>query len=115
MRHSVATLYTHKNFKWINCPITVLGVDVTHEKTDLLERNYDDVFKKLEKTIEMWTNRNLSLAGKVITANTLMSSQFIYKLSCLESPSVNHYEKYKKKPLETIFGENPHQKSHMTL
>ncbi len=96
LRHSDAILYTQKNFKWVNHPVTVLGVNVTHEKTDLLKLNYDDIFTSLEKTVEMWGNRKLSLAGKIITANTLMSSQFIYKLVCLESPSTAHYERYKK-------------------
>ncbi len=38
---------------------------------------------------------DLRLAAKVITVNTLIASQFIYKLSCLDSPSDEHYKKYK--------------------
>ncbi len=96
MKHSQATLYTQKNFKWVDHPITVLGVDITHDKAELLKLNYDCVFTSIEKTAKLWTNRNLSLAGKIITANSLMSSLFVFKLSCLDSPSDTQYEKYKE-------------------
>ncbi len=96
LKHSEATLYTQKHFKWVNHPITVLGVEITNEKNELLELNYDSVFNSIEKIAQLWTNRDLSLAGKIITANTLMSSLFVYKLSCLDSPNPSHYEKYKK-------------------
>ena len=95
LKHSDATLYTQKHFKWVNTPITVLRVNITHDKHILIKSNYDAVFKKNDDMTKLWKNRNLSLAGKVITINTLMSSQLIYKLSCMESPTEEHYKKYK--------------------
>ncbi len=96
LMHSDATLFTQKSFKWVNTPITVLGVDITHDKPDLIHRNYKAVFKKISNITNVWKNRNLSLAGKVLTINTLMTSQFIYKLSCLNSPTEDQYKEYKQ-------------------
>ena len=108
IRHSDAKLYTLKPFKWETDPISLLGVDITHNFADLVHRNYNQVFKKLDKIIELWGNRNLSLHGKIITVNVLMSSQFVYKLACLNSPTNDHYNQYKKTIRNFIWeGKNP--------
>ncbi len=96
LKHSDAKLFTQKSFKWVDTPISVLSVDITHDKPDLIHRNYKAVFKKISNITNVWKNRNLSLAGKVITINTLMASQFIYKLSCLNSPTDDQYKEYKQ-------------------
>ncbi len=108
IRHSNAKLYTIKPFKWESDPINLLGVDITHDFNDLVFRNYNQVFKKLDNIAKLWGNRNLSLCGKIITANVLMSSQFVYKLACLTSPTELQYNRYKKSIRHYIWnGKNP--------
>ncbi len=115
MKHSDATLFTQKSFKWVNTPITVLGVDITNDKSDLLKRNYEAVFKKVTNMANIWKNRNLSLAGKVITINTLMASQFIYKLSCMDSPTEEQYKEYKSITRNYLWDEKSSKIAYDTL
>ena len=101
-------MYTLKPFKWETDPINVLGVDISHDSDVITNRNYNQVFKKLDNIAELWQNRNLSLCGRIITANVLMSSQFVYKLACLRSPTKVQYDRYKKSIRKYIWeGKNP--------
>ncbi len=90
-------LYTQKPFKWVEGPIHVLGVDITHDKQELLALNFNAVLKKVDNVIDAWNNRQLSLEGKIVTVNVLMSSQFVYKLACLNSPAKDICDKYRQK------------------
>ncbi len=54
IRHSNAKLYTVKPFKWETDPISLLGVDVTHDFNDLVQRNYTQVFNKLDNIAKLW-------------------------------------------------------------
>ncbi len=115
IRHSNAKLYTKKVFKWETNPINLLGVDVTHDSNDLIARNYNQVFKKLDNIAKLWGNRKLSLYGKIITINVLMSSQFVYKLACLSSPTKVQYDRYKNCVKNFIWEGKPSKIAYDTL
>ena len=81
LRHSDAKLYGLDQYIWSNKDITVLGVTIAHEQ--LLEKNYNGILKKVKDTVSAWQNRNLSLMGKVQVINSLVASQFVYKMMVL--------------------------------
>ena len=70
------------NVRWSNMVIDVLGVKISHE--DTLEINYTPLLEKSKNVLNNWTNRGLSLMGKVIVINSLVASLFIYKMTVLE-------------------------------
>ena len=83
IRYSQAKLYTQKNFRWESSPINVLGVDISHSEDIVIERNYNQVLSNVRDVLNLWENRDLSLMGKVLVVNSLLASQFVYKLSAL--------------------------------
>ncbi len=105
LRHSNAKLYTQKTFKWVTTPITVLGTYISNDPREVLELNYNEILDKIIKITELWGNRDLSLLGKITVVNVLFSSQFVYKLSCLSSPSKKHCDQYDKLVKDFIWGE----------
>ena len=108
LKNSSAQLYTQKSFKWVEGTVNVLGVEITHDKEMLQDENYTNVMKKIDNIIDLWNNRKLTIEGRVITVNILMSSQFVYKLACLDSPSDSLCDNYKKKITQYIWeGKSP--------
>ena len=81
LRHSDAQMYDLTQFSWSNKDITVLGVTITHE--DIISKNYVDFLPKIRNILQAWYNRGLSLVGKVQVINSLVASQFVYKMMVL--------------------------------
>ena len=81
LRHSNAQLYDMNQFTWSNQDINVLGITIAHE--EILDKNYQQMVKKTEGILNSWTNRGLSLIGKIQVVNTLVASLFVYKMMVL--------------------------------
>ena len=81
LRHSNSQLYDISQVKWSNDDITVLGVTIAHE--DIVQKNYKVLEEKVKKTLSSWYNRGLTLSGKIQVVNTLVASQFVYKMMVL--------------------------------
>ena len=79
---SDASLYTARNFQWSNEPVDILGVKLGCDDT-LITSNFTDVLEKLKKVCHAWCNRKLTLLGKILVVNTLMSSLFVFKMLTL--------------------------------
>lgn len=80
-------LYTQKPFKWTNDNISILGVTITVGLDDLFQLNYNKIIDKAEAIVNLWQHRSLTLTGKVLVVNTLVSSLFTYKMMVLNSLS----------------------------
>ena len=81
LRHSNAQLYNMTQYVWFSQDINVLGVTIAHE--DIVYKNYKDMQQKVKETLNAWYNRGLSLIGKTQIINTLVASQFVYKMMVL--------------------------------
>ena len=88
-----AQCYTKYALSWTNEPIRTLGVDL-HPFGDM-EKNLEGIINKIKTISEMWYHRHLTLYGKIVLINTLMSSLFIYKLQNLSEISECTYREYK--------------------
>ena len=86
LRFSDAQMYSISEVQWTNKDITVLGVTITHDN-NLMEKNYEKLVEKVRATVKAWDNRGLSLEVKVNVVNTLIGSQFVYKMMVLPSMS----------------------------
>ena len=78
---SNAKIYTAKQVDWTNEPINMLGVRINnnYECVD----DFDKTVEKMEKVLNSWVHRKLTLMGKVLAVNTLCESLFVYKMSVL--------------------------------
>ena len=83
IKNSDAKLYTQKDLHWTNEDTTLLGINVS-TSNDCAFRNYESVIKKMSDTCTQWSQRPLTLMGKVVVINSLMESLFVYKLNALE-------------------------------
>lgn len=77
--------------------VKILGVYFKNHTTedDQYALNYQTPLTKIRHTCQAWTNRNLSLKGKVTLINSLMISLLQYPMSCTPVPrrAVVEYKK----------------------
>ena len=90
--NSDAKCYTTRPVQWTNEVVNTLGIYLYGYKN--ISHNLDDAFNKLKVICKMWYYRSLTLVGKVLIVNTLMSSLFVYKFQCINNIPDSMYELY---------------------
>jgi hypothetical protein len=69
-----------------NEPVRCLGIYVGHNKDKCYEKNWIDKMEKMEKILNIWKRRQLSMQGKVTIIKTLIMSKLVYNFSLLSTP-----------------------------
>jgi len=67
-------------------PVRCLGIYIGHDKVKCFEKNWIEKLEKIEKILEIWNRRQLSLHGKVVIVKTLIMSKLVYNFSLLPTP-----------------------------
>lgn len=97
LENSNARLYTKKVFNWTNRPPNILGVDLVHyDDSAAILRSFENTLEKIKIILNRWSNRNLSLSGKVLVVNSLIASLFVYKMSVLPNVPYVFIEQFQK-------------------
>ncbi len=74
-----------QNLSW-NKTIKILGIYFGYDKTETIKLNYNQQLKKLQKTLNLWKMRDLSLIGRILIAKQLGLSKFIYVTRIVDTP-----------------------------
>lgn len=77
--------------------VKILGVWILQDNSisNNLSWNFNPILNKIKATCESWTNRSLSLKGKITVANSLLVSLLQYQCSCIYTPP-QVFKEYKK-------------------
>ena len=73
-------------FRWPRNPIRALGIFFSYDQNKATELNFVEKIRNLEKTLNSWKRRNLTLYGKINIVKTLGLSKLIYNASVLAIP-----------------------------
>ena len=92
---AMATEYT-KEMKIEKEKINVLGIWITRDRGTLFHENYDGILDKTKAVLNSWSNRRLSLIGKITVVNALVSSLYVYKMQVLPCLPEYMYKKIDK-------------------
>ena len=107
LRDSDAKFYSMKQLLWSDGPIKILGL-VYHTDWEIMEQeNYWKVLNKIKSILQNWSNRSLSLMGKITVINTLVASLLVYKFMSLLSPSEKFFNEYKRTILQFLWEDKP--------
>ena len=85
MQKSNAELYTQSGMPWNKETINVLGIEISRTSDDVVEKNYSSVIRQTIETLNKWSNRQLSIIGKIEVINTLVASLYVYKMTTIPS------------------------------
>ena len=83
--------HTPSNFKWPKEPICALGIYFSYNTEHANKLNFEEKINNLEKTLNGWKRRKLTLLGRINIAKTLGLSKLIYNASVLSIPK--HFAK----------------------
>ena len=82
------------NFNWPVQPICALGVFFSDDTTEADKVNFDQKLRNMEKILNIWRKRKLTLIGKINIVKTLALSKLIFNSSNLNLP-INLSDKIK--------------------
>ena len=71
--------------KWEKC-VKFLGIFITYDFKQLVEKNFKQRLKKIKKLINLWRSRGLSIHGKVNIIKAILLPKMIYPSSILCTP-----------------------------
>jgi len=89
-------------FGWPRDPIKALGIFFSYDEDKTNEFYFAEKIRNLEKTLNSWKKRNLTLYGKINIVKTFGLSKLIYNASLLAIPE--HFIKETEKLILTSFG-----------
>ena len=89
-----AQMYTTKLIKWDHPPFRMLGVNIDFDAKQMSIDYFNCVLEKVRNTCKLWSNRNLSLIGKIKIVNNLMTSQYVYQMISLNLISDEHVKEF---------------------
>ena len=77
------------NISWPVDPICPLGVFFSYNATTCkaAKLNFDEKLRSMEKSLNIWKNRKLTLIGRINIVKTLALSKLIFNSSNLSSPN----------------------------
>ena len=67
--------------------VKALGVYFSHNKEELLQKNFYDKLKGIKSLVRLWSWRGLSLFGKVTIIKSLLLPKVSYIASVIPSPA----------------------------
>ena len=114
-RDSEAKFYMLKRLFWSPNTIRVLVFEISTGRDTLIKENFTSLLKNVENIFSTWSNRNLTIVGKITVINSLGSSLFIHKLTALPSPGLDFYHQYKKLIRDFLWSNKPAKISYDTL
>ena len=95
------TFLPHYKCKW-KVSIRTLGVDLFNDLNKTLSKNYTKKIADLKKIIYIWSQREVTMYGKILLSKTFLISQFNFLVSCLPTPSRNILLDFDKKIMQFI-------------
>ena len=70
-------------FKWPQEPVYDLGIHFTYDLKQAITLNFGEKLCSLEKTLNNWKKRNLTLIGQISIIKTIGLSKLLYRSSVL--------------------------------
>ncbi len=73
--------------KWPDEPIRYLGIFIGHDAKICSTLNWENKIDKIQKLIDSWRTRHLTLQGKILIAKSLLIPKITYSASLLPIPN----------------------------
>ncbi len=107
LRNSQQNLYSKHGVKWSHSGVKVLGIHLSHNKQSMVHENFDPLKIKIENIIKIWSQRSLTLYGKVAIIKAFLQSQLVYQLSVLPAPPKEFFLAVEKMLFKFLWSKKP--------
>ena len=109
IKNSDCMIKTQPALRWTSEPIKILGITLTPDITKVVQTNIKPLLEKVKNLIQIWSQRKLTLFGKVTVIKSLLESQLVYRLSTLPSPSTEMLKTLDKILFNFLWDNKPHK------
>ena len=109
IRNSNLVIETDLALKWTKEPLKILGISITPNLTEVVDKNINPVIEKMCNIIKIWGQRKLTLLGKITIIKSLLESQLIYRLSVLPTPKMKTMRNIDKILFDYLWDKKPHK------
>ena len=109
IKNSNLRVKTDLELKWTNESLKVLGILVSSNSDEVLDKNITPTIEKINSITKIWGQRKLTLFGKTTVIKSLLESQLIYGLSVLPSPKTETLRNIDKLLFDLLWDKKPHR------
>ena len=95
------------NLDWEQVPIKILGVIFTPEVFNIWDFNSLETIRKMEKILQSWSKRKLTLPGKITIIKSLAFSKFIHLFTVLPNPPEQFVKQLEKLFYKFLWNSGP--------
>ena len=76
---------TPLEIKWVKT-VHSLGIFFSYDTDSVIQKNFMDRAKEVKRILDMWSQRDLSLIGKITILKSLAFSKIIYQCGVIDPP-----------------------------
>ena len=87
--------------------VYILGIHLGRTKEIIINMNYTPILEHIRHLLNMWSQRNLSIFGKIEVIKTLAVSKLVYVLSLLPSPCKEYLIDIERTLLQFVWKNKP--------
>ena len=69
-------------------PVYAVGVHFAYERDTVLQRNFWDKLISLKKLLNIWSQRDISVYGKINLVKSLALSRLVFICTVMETPKL---------------------------
>ena len=109
IRNSNLVIETDLALKWTKELLKLLGISITPNLTEVVDKNINPVIEKMCNIIKICRQRKLTLFGKITIIKFLLESQLIYGLSVLPTPKMETMRNIDKILFDYLWDKKPHK------
>ena len=111
--------WRHRKDKILNLhiseePVYALGVHFAYERDEVLQRNFWDKLISLKKLLNIWSQRDISVYGRINLVKSLALSKLVFICSVMETPKL-FVDEVNKIVLDFIGNHKPPKIKYTTL
>ena len=111
--------WRHRKDKILNLqineePVYALGVHFAYERDEVLQRNFWDKLISLKKLLNIWSQRDISVYGRINLVKSLVLSKLVFICSVMETPKL-FVDEVNKIVLDFIWNHKPPKIKYTTL
>jgi hypothetical protein len=99
--------------KWVK-EVHALGIFFSYNTDSVIQKNFMDRAKEFKKILDMWSQRNLSLIGKITILKSLAFSKVLYQCGVMEVPE-NFIEHLNDLAYSFVWSNKPNKIKRATL
>jgi len=87
-KYSPYTVKTRKKISWVTDGLfSCLGIDFSLNLADMVTINYARIYAKIKKQMQLWSNRKISVLGRITVVKSLLLPQFNHLIMSIPDPS----------------------------